>query len=125
MSPTLCAMDGAAEPPGMDLPRVGGMDSIGRLSLKILKSKEVTHRLPLINTLQLADIQRLPVREVFTHQRIQFQFKLAELRFGGFIRQRFHYHTSTDGDVTQAIDDDETAGVTHFVVRVHADLVGQ
>ncbi len=67
VSPTLCAMNGAAEPPGMDLRRVGGMDPIGQISLKILKSKEVTRRLPLINTLQLADIQRLPVREVFTH----------------------------------------------------------
>ncbi len=37
MLPTLCAMDGAAEPPGMDLRRVGGMDPIGRLSLKVLK----------------------------------------------------------------------------------------
>ena len=83
MSPTLCTMDGAAEPPGMDLRRVGGMDSIGRLSLKILKSKEVTRRLPLISKLQLADIQRLPVREVFTYQRIELQFKFAELGFTG------------------------------------------
>jgi hypothetical protein len=31
VSPTLCATDGAAEPPGMDLRRVGGMDPIGQL----------------------------------------------------------------------------------------------
>ena len=59
------------------------------------------------------------MREVFTHQLVQLQFKGAELRRHNLrIGVHFTYHTRANGDVAQAIDKDHPAGHRVLLIRI-------